>query len=277
MTVLEVLNAATEYLRKKEVESPRLNAEHLLAHVLGKRNRIELYLEFERPLGEGERAPLRELIRRRSEGIPLQHLLGTVDFLGNLFATDARALIPRPETEQLVEFVLAEGAFEKVADIGTGSGVIAVSIALKLPQATVTACDISAAALDLARENAETHRTADRMVFLESDLLASIPGQFDAIVANLPYIPTGEIPSLSREVRHDPDLALDGGPDGLDLIRRLAGEAPGKLTPGGLLALEIGYDQAGPVAKILASHNFRDISQHRDYQNTERFLTARHG
>ncbi len=277
MTVLEVLNAATEFLRKKEIESPRLNAEHLLAHVLGKRNRIELYLEFERPLGEDERAPLRELVRRRSEGIPLQHLLGTVDFLGNIFATDARALIPRPETEQLVELVIAKGAFDKIADIGTGSGVIAVSLALKAPQAAVSACDISPTALDLARENAERHQTADRITFYESDLLASLAGPFDAIVANLPYIPTGEIPSLSREVRHDPVLALDGGSDGLALIRRLAGEAEGKLSPGGLLALEIGHGQAGPVAEILSSHNFRDISRHRDYQNTERFLTARHG
>jgi len=277
MTVLEVLNAATEYLRKKEVESPRLNAEHLLAHVLGKKNRIDLYLEFERPLGESERAPLRELIRRRSEGIPLQHLLGTVDFLGNIFVTDSRALIPRPETEQLVEIVITEGGFEKVADIGTGSGVIAVSLALKFPNAAVTACDISPTALGLARENADRHKMTERITFCESDLLASLAGPFDAIVANLPYIPTGEIPSLSREVRNDPDLALDGGPDGLDLIRRLAGEAGGKLTPGGLLALEIGHGQAGPVAEILAIHNFRDISRRRDYQNIERFLTARHG
>jgi release factor glutamine methyltransferase len=277
MSVLEVLNAATEYLRRKEVESPRLNAEHLLAHVLGKKNRIELYLEFERPLGEGERAPLRELIRRRAEGVPLQHLLGTVDFLGNLFTTDARALIPRPETEQLVEIVIAEGAFERIADVGTGSGVIAVSLALKFPSAAVTACDISPIALDLARENAACHKTADRVTFLQSDLMASLPGPFDAIVANLPYIPAGEMAALSREVRHDPDLALDGGPDGLDLIRRLAGEAGGKLAPGGLIALEIGHGQAGPVAEILAAHNFRDISRCRDYQNIDRFLTARHG
>jgi len=277
MTVLEVLNAASEYLRKKEVESPRLNAEHLLAHVLGKKNRIDLYLEFERPLGEGERAPLRELIRRRSEGIPLQHLLGTVDFLGNIFATDARALIPRPETEQLVEIVIAAGPFEKIADIGTGSGVIAVSLALKFPHAAVTACDISPAALDLARENAERHKTTELITFCESDLVGSLAGPFDAIVANLPYIPQGEMASLSREVRHDPDLALDGGPDGLDLIRRLAGEAASKLAPGGLLALEFGHGQAGQVFEILSSHNFRDISRRRDYQNIERFLTARHG
>lgn len=277
MTVLEVLNAATDYLRKQDVESPRLNAEHLLAHVLEKKNRIELYLEFERPLGESERAPLRDLVRKRSEGIPLQHLLGTVDFLGLSFVTDSRALIPRPETEQLVEFVISEGVFGKIADVGTGSGVIAASLASKFPQAEITACDISPAALALARENAERLNLAERITFVESDLLAATPGPFEAIVANLPYIPTGEMPSLSREVRHDPDLALDGGPDGLDLIRRLVGEAVIKLAPGGFLALEIGHDQAGPAGEILASHNFRDISKRRDYQNIERFLTARHG
>jgi release factor glutamine methyltransferase len=277
MTVLEVLNAATDYLRKQGIESPRLNAEHLLAHVLAKKNRIELYLEFERTLGESERAPLRELVRRRSEGLPLQHLLGTVDFLGFIFATDARALIPRPETEQLVEFVLAEGAFDRIVDVGTGSGVIALSLALKRPDCAITACEISPDALALARENAERHGLADRVTFLESELLSAAPGPFDAVVANLPYIPSAEIASLSREVRHDPALALDGGADGLDLIRRLAAEAAAKLAPGGLIALEIGHDQASAVGEILAQHIFRDISPRRDYQGIERFLIARHG
>jgi len=277
MSVLEVLNAATDYLRKQGVESPRLNAEHLLAHVLAMKNRIDLYLEFERTLGEAERAPLRDLVRRRSEGVPLQHLLGTVEFLGFAFATDARALIPRPETEQLVEFVLAEGEFARLVDVGTGSGVIALSLALKRPEPSITACEISPDALALARENAERHSLADRVTFLESDLLSTVPGDMDAIVANLPYIPTGEIPSLAREVQHDPAIALDGGADGLDLIRRLAAEAATKLAPGGLIALEIGHNQAAAGREILARENFRDISPRRDYQNIERFLIARHG
>jgi len=277
MTVLDVLKAAADYLGKQGVESPRLNAEYLLAHVLEKKNRIELYLEFERPLGEAERAPLRELVRKRAEGQPLQHLLGTVDFLGFTFATDARALIPRPETEQLVELVLAAGNFERAVDVGTGSGIIAISLALKRPGTAVTGCDISPAALTLAAENAERHGLTGRLRFLESDLLANITGPLDLIVANLPYIPSGEIPRLSREVQHDPVLALDGGGDGLDQIRRLAQEAPRVLSPGGLLALEIGHDQAPGVCKLLETHNFRDISPHRDYQNIERFIIARHG
>jgi len=277
MTVLEVLAAATDYLGKQGVESPRLNAEHLLAHVLGKKNRIEIYLEFERPLGEKERAPLRELVRQRAEGRPLQHLLGTVEFLGQTFATDARALIPRPETEQLVELVLAAGDFERALDVGTGSGVIALSLALKRPQAAVTGCDISPEALALAGENAARHDLAGRVHFVESDLLATISGPVDVLVANLPYISDSDIKDLSREVRHDPVLALAGGADGLDLIRRLVSEAPRILSPGGVLALEIGHDQSQRVCGLLAAQFFRDISPRRDYQNTERFIIARYG
>ena len=277
MTVLEVLTAATDYLGKQGVESSRLNAEHLLAHVLGKKNRIELYLEFERPLGETERAPLRDLVRQRAEGRPLQHLLGTVEFLGQTFATDARALIPRPETEQLVELVLAEGEFERALDVGTGSGVIALSLALKRPQACVTGCDISPEALALAGENAARHGLAERVHLVESDLLAIISGPVDLIVANLPYISKADLKDLSREVRHDPALALDGGDDGLDLIRRLVAGAPRVLSPGGVLALEIGHDQSQRVCGLLEEQNFRDISPRRDYQNIERFIIARHG
>jgi release factor glutamine methyltransferase len=277
MTVLEVLTAATEYLRKQDIESPRLHAEHLLAHVLGKKKRIDLYLDFERPLGEGERGPLRELVKRRSEGVPLQHLLGTVEFLEWTFATDARALIPRPETEQLVMLVLEEAMGNKVWDIGTGSGVIALSLALKRPEAQVSAGDASSEALSLARENAARHGLAERVEMLSSDLLAGFSGTADVIVANLPYIPAGDLEGLSREVKHDPVMALDGGPDGLDLIRRLAEEATDKLAPGGLLALEIGHDQASTVCTILQKHNFRDISARRDYQQIERFIIARHG
>lgn len=279
MTVLEVLNAATGFLDKQGVESPRLNAEHLLAHVLGKKKRIELYLEFERPLGEAERAPLRDLVRQRGEGRPLQHLLGTVDFLGNIFASDARALIPRPETEQLVELVqgIAAAPDLRILDVGTGSGVIALSLAIKFPQAAVSACDISADALSLARENAARHGLEPRVSFHQGDLLTGIAGPFDVIVANLPYIPSGELSGLSREVRHDPQLALDGGADGIALIARLVRDALRALAPGGLLAMEIGIQQAGAVKALLGDNNYRDITAHPDYQKTERFLIARHG
>jgi release factor glutamine methyltransferase len=278
MTTLEVLNAATSYLDKRGVESARLNAEHLLAHVLGMPRRIELYLQFERPVSEGQRAPLRELVKRRAEGIPLQHILGEVEFCGRVFICDARALIPRPETELLVELVLKESAATtSMLDVATGSGVIGLSLALSRPDAAVTLCDISSEALSLAAANAYRHGIADKVVQKESDLLDSVEGIFDVIVSNPPYIPTSDIASLSREVQNDPVLALDGGSDGLRIIERLVQASMSKMSAGGLLALEIGHDQAARVVEILKMHNFRDIVVHRDYQDVERFVFSRHG
>lgn len=278
MTTLEVLNAATSYLDKQGVESPRLNAEYLLAHVLGKKKRIDLYLEFERPLGEKERAPLRDLVKRRSEGIPLQHILGTAEFCGHTFTCDARGLIPRPETEQLVELILKSSPdAASILDVGTGSGVIAISLALAQPTAKVSACDLLPAALSLAQENAARHQLGDRIAFFQSDLLAAISDTFAVIAANLPYIPTADISDLSREVQKDPLTALDGGPDGLVLVERLVAEAKSRLVPGGLIALEIGHDQAERVMALLAANNYRDIAPHRDYQDIQRFVLARHG
>jgi len=278
MTTLEVLNAAASYLEKRGVESARLNAEHLLAHVLGMPRRIELYLQFERPLSEVERAPLRDLVKRRGEGVPLQHLLGEVEFCGRLFICDERALIPRPETELLVELVLKEsGAAASILDVATGSGVIGLSLALSRPDVAVTLCDISPEALSLANVNALRHGIADKVTRKESDLFDCVEGIFDVIVSNPPYIPTSDISTLSREVKNDPVLALDGGADGLRIVERLVKDALGRISPGGLLAMEIGHDQASRVVEILKMHNFRDIVVHRDYQDVERFVFSRHG
>jgi release factor glutamine methyltransferase len=278
MTTLEVLNAATSYLDKHGVESARLNAEHLLAHVLGMRRRIDLYLQFERPLSEGQRAPLRELVKRRADGIPLQHILGEVEFCGRVFSCDARALIPRPETELLVELILKEsGAAASILDVATGSGVIGLSLALSLPDVAVTLCDISPEALSLASDNALRHGIADKVTRKESNLLDSVEGIFDIIVSNPPYIPTTDIATLSREVLNDPVLALDGGADGLRIVERLIKDSLTRMSSGGLLALEIGHDQAARVVEILKVHNFRDIVVHRDYQDVERFVFSRHG
>lgn len=275
MPLLEVLKGASDFLGKQGVESPRLNAEHLLSHVLGIK-RLELYLQFDRPLGEKERAPLRDLIRKRGTGIPLQHLLGTVEFCGRTFRSDARALIPRPETEQLVERALTYAPLASILDVATGSGVIALSLAIELPGASVVATDISPEALSLARENANL-LGVDRLFLQEADLMPPGEGRFDLITANLPYIPSAEIPTLSREVRHDPLAALDGGADGLDLVRRLAPLAAVRLNPGGHLLLEIGMGQADAVTDCLAGHNYRDIAALPDYQGTLRFIEAVHG
>ena len=276
MSLLEVLKGASEFLGKQGVESPRLNAEHLLAHVMGLK-RMDLYLQFDRPLGETERAPLRDLIRKRGTGIPLQHLLGTVEFCGRTFKSDARALIPRPETEQVVERALTYAGVSSILDVATGSGVIPISLALKLPDATITATDISPEALSLARENAVLLEVDVRIAFHEADLMPPTEGQYDLITANLPYIPTDEIPTLSREVQYDPLLALDGGPEGLDLIHRLAPLAMERLTPGGHLLLEIGIDQSEQVMESLKRHNYRDIAALPDYQGVLRFIEAAKG
>jgi release factor glutamine methyltransferase len=273
MTVLEVLTAATGYLEKRDVESPRLNAEHLLAHVLGKK-RLDLYLEFDRPLSDAERMPLRDLIRRRGERIPLQHLLGTAEFFGRSFLCDGRALVPRPETEQLIELVLPLKP-RRILDVGAGSGVIAITLAAELPEAEVHAIDLSPAALELTRENVARHSVAARLTLHEGDLLPPAAEPFDLIVANLPYIASADMAELQREVQFDPASALDGGADGLDLVARLIADARPHLSPAAAMALEIGHDQAARVADLFAKSGYDQIAIAKDYQGVERFVSAK--
>ena len=280
MTVLDVLQSTTAYFKKRRIDSPRLNAEHLLAHVLG-RKRIELYLEFERDLSESELAPLRELVRRRGEGEPLQHLLGTVEFCGHTFLCDKRAMVPRPETEQLVEVLIADCGLRiadwKILDVGTGSGVIALTLAKEFPEAKISGTDISEDALALARENAARLGLSDRVRFFKSNLLENVDGIFDLIVANLPYIAAQDRHTLSREVLHDPEVALFSGAHGDELVRELIEQAPARLRPGGMLALEIGTGQSEALLSILAEKNYRDICSKNDYSGRPRFLFARYG
>jgi release factor glutamine methyltransferase len=280
MTVLELLQTTTAYFGKKGVEQPRLSIEHLLADSLGKK-RIELYLEFDRSLSSLELEPLREKVRRRAEGEPLQHLLGHWDFYGRTFKTDKRALIPRPETELLVDTLLKEVTkgepSTRLVDVGTGSGVLAITLALERPELEVFALDLSEEALTLARENAERLGVLDRVAFRRSDLLEGIEGPFHWVVANLPYIPTSDLNGLQREVKYDPGLALDGGKDGLTIIKRLIESVPGKIASNGMIALEIGQGQSQRVLGFLADHNYRDISIKKDYQGVERLLIARYG
>ncbi len=280
MTVLEVLQSTTVYFRKRNIDSPRLNAEHLLAHVMG-RKRIDLYLEFERRLPESELAPLRELVKRRGAGEPLQHLLGTVEFCGRIFRCDKRALVPRPETEQLVELLISrfksEIASSRLVDVGTGSGVIALTLAAEFPTAEIVGVDISEDALLLARENAERLNLADRVRFLRSNLFENVQPNFDLIVANLPYVSTEDRQKLSLEVLHDPEAALFAGPRGDELVRQLIAQAASWFRPGGILAMEIGIGQSESLVAALAEKNYRDIFPEKDYSGVIRFLFARYG
>ena len=280
MTVLEVLQSTTGYFQKRNIDSPRLNSEHLLAHVLS-RKRMELYLDFERQLRESELAPLRELVKRRGTGEPLQHLLGTVEFCGRSFRCDKRALVPRPETEQLIELLIthfkSEIADSRMIDVGTGSGIIALTLAAEFPKAEIVGADISEDALMLARENAERLGLADRVHFLQSNLLESVRPQVDLIVANLPYVSTEDRHNLSREVLHDPEVALFAGARGDELVRQLIGQASSWLRPGGMLAMEIGIGQSEALVAALAEKNYRDISTEKDYSGVIRFLFARYG
>ncbi len=280
MTVLEVLQSTTGYFQKRNIDSPRLNAEHLLGHVLGRR-RMELYLDFERRLRESELVPLRELVKRRGSGEPLQHLLGTVEFCGRSFHCDKRALVPRPETEQFVELLIShfkpETAYFRMADVGTGSGVIALTLAAEFPKAEIVGADISEDALMLARENAERLGLVDRIRFLRSNLLESVEPDFDMIAANLPYISTEDRQNLSREVLHDPEVALFAGARGDELVRQLIAQAPSWLRPGGMLAMEIGIGQSETLVAALTEKNYRDIWTEKDYSGVIRFLFARYG
>lgn len=278
MTVLEVLQSTTAYFQRRGIENPRLNAEHLLAHSLG-RKRLDVYLEFERDLAELELAPLRELVRRRGQNEPLQHLLGTAEFCGNVFLCDKRALVPRPETEELVELLLQIATDNKpctILDVGTGSGIIAITLAQKFPEAKIVATDISDSALLLACENA-ARLQIDGVEFRNSDLLQNVDGKFDLIVANLPYISRGDRDQLAAEVLCDPEVALFAGEKGDEIIRRLIETAPAHLIPGALLGLEIGLGQEPALAEFLREKNYRDIEAKNDYSGRIRFLLARYG
>jgi release factor glutamine methyltransferase len=273
-TVLETIDGGTRYLEKRGIEDARRNMQMLVAHQLGC-TRMDLYLQFDRPLEEPMLAPLRELLKKRGEGIPLQHLLGTVWFHKYEFKTDARALIPRPETEELTEWILSWPLPEtqRVLDMGSGSGVIGLSLAKSRPAWDLVLADVSEEALSLARENA-TKLAVENVELLHSDLFSSLTGNFDGIVANLPYVADGERATMSREVLHDPALALFSGADGLDLIRRFIPEAFQRLNPGGWIVLEIGHDQASQVMEILQTSGYAEIDVKKDMSGVSRFPVA---
>ncbi len=286
MTVLEVIRRSAEYLERMGVELPRLQAEWLLAHVLH-RPRLHLYLEFERPVAEADLARMRELVRRRGAREPLQYLVGSTNFCGLELAVSPAALIPRPETELLAEqawtFLNARagaGANLNALDFGTGTGCLAIALAVRCPAVRVWAVELSEPALDLARANAARHGVAGRIEFLAGDGFAVVPpvGRFEVVVANPPYIPSAELARLPPEVRdHEPRPALDGGPDGLGVIRRLATAARAWLRPEGRLFLEFGDDQAEAVTALFAGAGWTEVTVEKDGTSRPRMLIAAPG
>lgn len=274
--LLEVLQSGAAYLQKRGIDEARLNMEHLLAHVLECR-RLDIYLRFGEHLAEPHLSVLRDLLRRRGEGEPLQHLLGTVEFCGREFISDHRALIPRPETEHLVELIEKRASLAppvRVLDMGTGSGCLGISLAHSFGVPTVLA-DISEDALDLARLNLSRLAPALLVQTVRSDLFEKISGTFDLIAANLPYIPHAEIATLTREVRRDPHLALDGGPVGTEIVFRFLEAALPHLNDRALIALEVGHDQGPATAARAAELGYNDTEVASDLAGVPRFVFAR--
>jgi release factor glutamine methyltransferase len=278
LTVLDIIKKTSAFLADKGVESPRLNAEHLIGHALGLR-RMQLYLQFERLLAESELEKIRPLVRRRAQREPLQHILGETDFFGLKIKCDRRALIPRPETEQLVELVttLLPAPPATVLDLGTGTGCLALALASHWPGTRVTAVDASEDALALARENAAALSLADRVSFLRSDWFSALPpdARFDLIVANPPYLTAAETAAAAPEVRDfDPPAALTAGDNGLADLKKILAAAPAHLAPGGLLALETGITHHVALLPLTASAGLVRAESRQDLTKRDRFICA---
>ena len=286
-TVRRILEWTTGFFTRKDIDSPRLSAELLLAHVLGV-PRIRLYTDYERELKDEQLAALRALVQRAAEEEPIAYLTGKAHFFNLEFEVNRDVLIPRPDTETLVENVLQlarnQAGFEapRVLDLCTGSGCVAAAIAHRMKAANVVATDLSEPAVLLARRNVERLGLSDRVIVEQGDLFEPVSRlvdarPFDLIVANPPYIPTAQLETLDRSVRdYEPVGALDGGLDGLTLHRRILQEAPDRLVPGGRVYLEIAFDQGELAMQVAAEHpRFEDVRLLKDYGGRDRVLTAR--
>lgn len=312
MTVLEILNRTKVFFEKKGVPDARLDAEYIISHGLGMKNRMDLYLNFEKPLTAAELDTLRPLVARRANREPLQHIIGDTSFRGHIIKCDTRALVPRPETEELVD--MAKKSLEGVTapfivEVGTGTGAIAIACAKEIEGANVLATDISGDALALARENAAANgldtnaattssaaagdsnapgeKTAGTLQFAQGDLLDAVTGdiiakvasdasaKINCLIANLPYIPDGEKGKLQPEVdKFDPELALYGGPDGLTLVRKMLAQTEGKLNAGASIFLEIGSEQAPMLEAEAEKYPWLEFTgSHKDYCGNIRFVS----
>lgn len=287
-TVLELLRWTTEYFQRHGIEGARLDAEVLLAHALDS-ERLRLYIDYEKPVLPDERERFRELVGRRArERVPVSLLLGQREFWSLSFRVTPDVLTPRPETETLVEAALAKlpdrEDRSRILDLGTGSGAIALSIALERPRAEVTATDISEAALQIAAENADRLQVGlqvglearKRVRLLAGDLFEPVAGErFDLIVSNPPYVARRDAGTLPPELGHEPEQALFGGEDGLEVIRRLVAEAPDHLSPGGWLGIELAPEQAEAVERMLVERGFGELERHLDLAKRPRVVGAR--
>lgn len=300
MTVLEILNRTKVFFEKKGVPDARLDAEYIISHGLGMKNRMDLYLNFEKPLTAAELDTLRPLVARRANREPLQHIIGDTSFRGHIIKCDTRALVPRPETEELID--MAKKSLEGVTapfvvEVGTGTGAIAISCAKEIPGAKVLATDISEDALALARENAEANGLGGStegasLTFAQGDLLDAVTGDIVAkivgasassatlpkiscLIANLPYIPDSEKGKLQPEVdKFDPELALYGGPDGLTLVRKMLQQTEGKLNAGAPIFLEIGSEQAPILQAEAGNYPWLEFTgAHKDFCGNVRFVS----
>lgn len=275
-TVRKAILWTASYLEKKGADAPRTDADLLLADALGV-DRLRLLLDFDKPLRPEELAAYRQRIERRAQGEPLAYILGQKEFFGREFFVSDAVLVPRPETEALVEFGLAqipEGGEGRVLDLCAGSGCIGISLALERPGLEVDLAELDAAAAEIAERNVERHGVGDRVRVRVGDLFDAAGESYHAILSNPPYVPSGELADLSREVRREPRGALDGGPDGLDLVRRIAAEAAGRLEPGGLLALELALEQPARVAALLARSGFSKAEIREDFTHRDRYVLA---
>ncbi len=282
-TIARIAAWIAKDLAAREVPSPRLEAELLVAHAL-KLRRLDIFLRHDQPLSPEELTMIRALVERRRRHEPLAYLTGEREFYGRTFTVDRRVLIPRPETEHLVDAVVAflrarAETPSAVLDLCTGSGCIAVTVALAVPHATLDAVDLSPAALEVARANVARHKLAERVTLHEGSLFKPLGDKrFDVIASNPPYIPSDEIPGLMPDVsQHEPHLALDGGPDGTAVLRALLAGVPARLNPGGLLAVEVGHDQGPWAVHEATAVGLLDARMEKDLAGFPRVLLARAG
>lgn len=277
-TIQALLNWTINFFKQKGIESARLDAEVLLAHLL-KKERIYLYVHFDEPMQEQELAVFREYVKRRAKHVPVAHIIGEKEFMGMKFKVTPDTLVPRPDTEILVENGIAELGRDnaaEIADIGTGSGAIILSMLADMPKAKGCAVDISAKALAVARENADSLGVSGRCEFSEGDLFAPLAGRvFDAVVSNPPYIPASDIAGLEDDVKkYEPLTALTDGGDGLSFYRRLFSEGRGFVKDGGMMAVEIGIHQSAQVRAIAEQSGWRDVKVVKDYAGIDRVVIA---